>query len=159
MGATMPTTECVDDQEIEIQATFRHYPNNLESLTDYAELLDQPLYVQTHRSFCHGYKDATSHLSGNYATDPNYHHKLNRLIKAYDLTKYDQQTRVKGKHADGQTKPDRHSKFTDNFDSEKHNLGQNNPSSVHRQKKGVVIPLLSGVGSMSVVELIRRYLK
>lgn len=159
MGATMPTSECVDGQEIKIPATFRHYPNNLESLTDYAELLDQPMYAQTHRSFCHDYKDATSHLSGSYATDPNYHHKLNRLIETYDLTKYDQPTHLNGKQKPGSKKPDRHSKVTDNFGNVEHNENQNSPSSSHQKKKGVVIPLLSGVGSMSVVELIRRYLK
>ncbi|HWI49905.1 MAG TPA: LysM peptidoglycan-binding domain-containing protein, partial [Rummeliibacillus sp.] len=46
-------------------------------------------YQKTFKSKTKSYKEATKYLTGTYATDTNYHQKLNALIKQYHLTQYD----------------------------------------------------------------------
>lgn len=78
-----------------IQASFRKYPSTKESLEDYADLIKHgidgnlSIYKPTWKSETLTYKDATSHLSYSYATDPNYAKKLNSIIKHYHLTAFD----------------------------------------------------------------------
>lgn len=48
-----------------------------------------PLYQGAHRSAAGSYDVATAHLTGRYATDTSYAAKLNNLIVAYDLTRFD----------------------------------------------------------------------
>ena len=80
----------------QITAKFRKYPNYKASLEDYAELLQNGVswntkyYQKTFKSKTKSYKEATRYLTGTYATDTNYHQKLNALIKQYHLTEYDQ---------------------------------------------------------------------
>ena len=70
-----------------IQAGFRKYPSTKQSLEDYADLIkhgidgNPSIYKPTWKSEALSYKDATSHLSRSYATDPNYSKKLNSIIK------------------------------------------------------------------------------
>ena len=58
-----------------IQSGFRKYPSTKQSLEDYADLIkhgidgNPSIYKPTEAL---SYKDATSHLSRSYATDPNY---------------------------------------------------------------------------------------
>ena len=72
-----------------IQDSFRQYPSWKASLEDYAQLLQLPLYQGAHRSVAGSYDVATAHLTGRYATDTNYANKLNNLIVAYNLTRFD----------------------------------------------------------------------
>lgn len=78
-----------------IQAKFKKYDNYEESFNDYADLMkegisgDKNFYAGTWKSNTRTYKEATSFLTGKYATDIQYHKKLNELIETYDLTQYD----------------------------------------------------------------------
>lgn len=78
-----------------IQANFRKYPSYKESLEDYASVLrngtswDPLFYSGTWKSNTQSYQDATSHLTGRYATDSAYGTKLNGIIEKNNLTAYD----------------------------------------------------------------------
>ncbi|EGP4721161.1 MULTISPECIES: glucosaminidase domain-containing protein [Enterococcus] len=83
-------------QSYQIRAQFRKYPSYKESLEDYADLIKNGLtgnpdfYKPTWKSETKDYKEATKYLEGRYATDRQYSQKLNEIIEAYDLTKYDE---------------------------------------------------------------------
>src|SRR5699024_1437365 len=51
---------------------------------------DPQIYSGAWKSNTSSYKDATSYLTGLYATDTSYADKLNSVIDKYDLTKFDQ---------------------------------------------------------------------
>ncbi|UJF14632.1 LysM peptidoglycan-binding domain-containing protein [Jeotgalibaca sp. MA1X17-3] len=78
-----------------IQADFRKYPSYHESLEDYASLLrngtgwDPLFYDGVWKSNASSYQEATSYLTGRYATDSAYNSKLNKIIESNELTKYD----------------------------------------------------------------------
>lgn len=86
-----------------IQDHFRSYPNYKASLEDYADLLTQPIYAASKKSNAASYQEATKALTGLYATDKYYDQKLNALIEAYHLTKYDQDRKksLLEEHPDG----------------------------------------------------------
>lgn len=87
---TLPTHE--DDGQgnhYVVNAEFRSYPSWRASLEDYAAILEQPMYYGVKESRTSSYKEATVFLTGKYATDTLYYAKLNNLIEAYNLTKYD----------------------------------------------------------------------
>lgn len=76
-----------------ISASFRAYDNVRQSLDDYASLLSDSMdgfYAGTWKSNAATYADACDYLQGRYATDTSYSAKLQALIEAYDLTRYDQ---------------------------------------------------------------------
>lgn len=72
----------IDDQ-------FRAYNSWAESLDDYASLLSWDYYDGVHKTHAPTYQDATAYLTGRYATDTSYNHKLNEIIETYNLTQYD----------------------------------------------------------------------
>lgn len=78
-----------------VEAKFRKYETYKESLKDYAKLLkegitgDKDFYSGAWKSKTSKYQEATKFLTGKYATDTNYHKKLNDLIVTYELTEYD----------------------------------------------------------------------
>ncbi|CZQ97146.1 lysin motif [Trichococcus palustris] len=84
-----------DGSIIWIDAFFRLYPSYQESMVDYAEKLrtgvswDPNYYKGTWIENTTSYKDATLYLTGRYATDSSYYLKLNSIISAYSLTKFD----------------------------------------------------------------------
>lgn len=84
-----------DGSIVWIDAFFRLYPSYYESMIDYAEKLrngvswDSNYYKGTWKENTTSYKDATLYLTGRYATDSSYYIKLNAIISAYDLTKFD----------------------------------------------------------------------
>lgn len=149
MSTTLPTKENINGQELQINAAFRRYSTFKESLNDYAQVLNQPLYFSAHKSKCHHYKQATEAIGRVYATDPMYHQKLNQLIEKYDLTKYDQLIKQSPKQKTSKTELDRYE----------------NPQRVSQKirtkhhKKGIVLPIIGGIGSMSLLELVKRLLK
>jgi flagellum-specific peptidoglycan hydrolase FlgJ len=79
----------------QITAEFRKYPSYRESLTDYVDKMvngltwNSEFYSPTWKSNTTSYSDATSYLTGTYATDTRYGTKLNSLITNYNLTQYD----------------------------------------------------------------------
>lgn len=85
-----PTTEFVGIEAKSVRDAFRSYSSVKQSLEDYAKTLQQPLYEGVHRSKTSGYREATRALVGRYATDPRYDQKLNQLIDAYHLSRYDE---------------------------------------------------------------------
>ena len=84
-----------DGSIIWIDAFFRLYPSYYESMIDYAEKLrngvswDPNYYKGTWKENTTSYQDATLYLTGRYATDSSYYTKLNAIISAYDLNKFD----------------------------------------------------------------------
>ena len=79
------------------QAGFRVYENYEDSLTDYAKLIKEGIsgnsayYSGAWKTNAKTYQEATTFLTGRYATDTSYNQKLNGLIETYDLTKYDKE--------------------------------------------------------------------
>lgn len=80
-----------------VQANFRKYPSYKESLEDYADLMtkglewDANFYNGVSKKEASSYQEATKFLTGKYATDINYHNKLNGLIESYHLTLFDRE--------------------------------------------------------------------
>lgn len=148
-STTMPTQEHRMGCDLTEQHVFRKYPSVMESLQDYAMVLDQEIYEQVHKRHCLDYQTATRALNQKYATDPRYHQKLDHLIQAYDLTKYDQIPEKKEQFKNSQPI------------DEKHKVTAKQP--VRRQKttkrKGIIIPLIGGISSVGVVELFKRWVK
>ncbi|WP_367342285.1 glycoside hydrolase family 73 protein [Limosilactobacillus sp.] len=74
-----------------IKAAFRKYKDWQESLNDYANLLETEQFRMVHRHQAGDYQRALKALRGSYATDVHYDQKLAAIIKAFDLTSYDDQ--------------------------------------------------------------------
>ncbi|EHT1758439.1 CHAP domain-containing protein [Staphylococcus pseudintermedius] len=95
-SAHFKTLESDGKQLYEIDAAFRKYPDHKASLQDYADLIkggidgNPNIYEDVWKSHSSSYHDAASALVGTYATDPQYDQKLEALIEAYDLTRFDQ---------------------------------------------------------------------
>lgn len=95
-GVSLATGEWNAEHDFyQTNATFCKYPSMAASFQDYAQTLRQGItgdpnyYRGTWRQSTTSYRDATAWLQGRYATDPDYAAKLNRLIKNYQLNKYD----------------------------------------------------------------------
>lgn len=84
----MSTKEYVNGKWTSMNEPFRVYGSYYESLQDHANLL-RSYYQGAWKSQTSSYLDATSYLTGRYATDPSYGQKLNQLIQNYNLTQYD----------------------------------------------------------------------
>ncbi|MEG1502615.1 MAG: NlpC/P60 family protein [Enterococcus sp.] len=96
-GVTFQTLEQDEvGANYQISAEFRKYPSYKESLEDYAKLIkngisgNSDFYKAAWKNQTSSYEEATKHLQGRYATDKQYAEKLNAIIKAYDLTEFDQ---------------------------------------------------------------------
>lgn len=85
-----------------VEALFRQYPSYEESLEDYARLLKEGLignsefYKGTWKNETNNYQEATTFLTGKYATDIQYAQKLNQLIAVYQLTNHDEYSKEEG---------------------------------------------------------------
>ncbi|MBK0039224.1 MULTISPECIES: glucosaminidase domain-containing protein [unclassified Enterococcus] len=93
----LPTMEDNGRGELfEVQAAFRSYGSYRDSMADYVTLIrggikeNAEFYKEVWRSEAKNYLRATDALTGSYATDVTYNKKLNSLIAAYELTKYDE---------------------------------------------------------------------
>ncbi|MFL2146578.1 LysM peptidoglycan-binding domain-containing protein [Desemzia sp. FAM 24101] len=90
---------------VNIPQNFKKYPSYAESFQDNANLLkrgtswDSQFYAGAWVSNSSNVYEATAWLEGRYATDPTYAAKLNNLINAYDLTRFD----VKSSDSNGNT--------------------------------------------------------
>lgn len=149
-GVNLPTVENVEHQDINIVARFRHYPSLLSSIEDYAEVLSQDLYLNVHKSHAASYQKATQQLANVYATDPLYDQKLNKLIQAYNLDRYDNPTQktmkqphnLSANHSQKIVAPDRPQKTTKK----------------HRQSHPFIF-LLSGILIICLLEAVKHLKK
>ncbi|MEK1332369.1 LysM peptidoglycan-binding domain-containing protein [Limosilactobacillus fermentum] len=86
---TMSTREVINGQSVYVNAAFRAYANNSESVEDHGNFL----YSNSRYSHLLGdtsYTDVAQKLSQDgYATDPYYSSSLISLVKTYDLTQLD----------------------------------------------------------------------
>lgn len=105
-SVTMMTSE--QDQRghsYTVKAAFRQYKDWEESLEDYANVLETEQFRAVHRHEAGNYQNAIRALRGTYATDVHYDRKLTAIIKAFDLTKYDEEVEQAGKRPQ-YTKPE-----------------------------------------------------
>lgn len=91
-SVTMSTAEANESGSMyNTLAQFKSYPSAQASLTDYAKVLrggttwNPFLYQGAWRENAGSYMAATAIVAENYATDPNYADKLNKIIAEYDL--------------------------------------------------------------------------
>ncbi|WP_291292244.1 glucosaminidase domain-containing protein [Enterococcus sp.] len=92
----LPTNEYINGQWVVMNEPFRQYNSYWESFQDHANVLrstsfttGNPHYSGVWKSQTTSFYDATSYLTGRYATDPGYAQKLNWLIETYQLTRFD----------------------------------------------------------------------
>lgn len=92
----LPTSEYINGQWVVMNEPFRQYNSYWESFQDHANVLrgtsfatGTAHYSGTWKSQTTSFYDATSYLTGRYATDPSYGQKLNWLIETYQLTRFD----------------------------------------------------------------------
>lgn len=151
------TTEYQNGQRLTIRDNFRCYQSEIQALKDYAQTLTTPLYSGVHRKNAATYRQATHALQGRYATDPQYEQKLNHIIAAYRLTKYDdlsQQPSGARLTTHQSTLPK-----TDSGEEESAPATIHRPSRHHHRRQHVFSPLVSiigGAGSAGLIELVRR---
>ncbi|MEX2784724.1 glucosaminidase domain-containing protein [Streptococcus sp. H49] len=92
MGQSVTMATLEDDGSghyYQVDADFRSYGSQRESLQDYAQLLQKDIYKNVRKTSARSYQEATAALTGTYATDTAYGEKLNRIIETYGLTIYD----------------------------------------------------------------------
>ena len=87
-SVSLPTSEYEGGQWVNIDAQFRVYHNDAESIADHAELLASSGYY-TRAMADRAVPDAFANdLTGVYATDPDYGANLIALMKLYNLYQY-----------------------------------------------------------------------
>jgi flagellum-specific peptidoglycan hydrolase FlgJ len=88
-SVTMPTSEFEGGAWVTIDAPFRIYHNDAESIADHAELLaDSGYYTKAMANRANPNAFAND-LTGVYATDPSYGATLIGLMSRYNLYQYD----------------------------------------------------------------------
>jgi flagellum-specific peptidoglycan hydrolase FlgJ len=88
-SVNLPTSEFQGGQWVTIDAPFRVYHNDAESIADHAELLATSGYY-TRAMADRAVPDAFANdLTGVYATDPGYGANLIALMKLYNLYQFD----------------------------------------------------------------------
>jgi flagellum-specific peptidoglycan hydrolase FlgJ len=88
-SVSLPTSEYYSGQWVTIDAQFRVYNNDAESIADHAELLATSGYY-TRAMADRTVPDAFANdLTGVYATDPDYGANLIALMKLYNLYRFD----------------------------------------------------------------------
>lgn len=90
-SVTIPTYEYYGGRYVQINDAFRAYPSNYESIVDHGRFLKE----NSRYSNLIGQKDyqTVTRLirQDGYATDPQYTNTLNRVIRQYNLTAWDQE--------------------------------------------------------------------
>jgi flagellum-specific peptidoglycan hydrolase FlgJ len=100
-SVSLPTSEFQGGQWVSIDAQFRVYHNDAESIADHAELLATSGYY-TRAMADRGVPDAFANdLTGVYATDPEYGANLIALMRLYNLYQFD----AAASHATGPSAP------------------------------------------------------
>ena len=96
-SVSLPTSEFQGGRWVSIDAQFRVYHNDAESIADHAELLATSGYY-TRAMADRGVPDAFANdLTGVYATDPEYGANLIALMRLYNLYQFD----AAGSHGGG----------------------------------------------------------
>lgn len=94
---TVQTTEYVKGKAVKVNATFRAYNNWGESVADHSALIvngvswNRNLYSKVLGAS--GKVAAREIAAAGYATDPNYAAKLIQIMDAYDLYRYDEESK------------------------------------------------------------------
>jgi flagellum-specific peptidoglycan hydrolase FlgJ len=87
-SVTVPTREVYNGRSVTVEASFRAYHNDLESLRDHAHLLSTSGYYTHAMSLRNDPNAFANALTGVYATDPNYGSSLVSLMQRYDLYRF-----------------------------------------------------------------------
>lgn len=148
-GVCTPTLEQAGGQLCSINANFRVYQNVQSALEDYGHIMQSDLYNGCHRSETNNYREVTANLKGKYATDADYDHKLNLLIKHYHLDAFDQNAK----------KPSHPQRI---LATAKKTSSYKVKPAVTKHKDHPVQwqwPLAGGAGSLGILEIVRRLLK
>jgi flagellum-specific peptidoglycan hydrolase FlgJ len=88
-SVALPTSEYTGGRWVTIEAQFRVYHNDAESIADHAELLATSGYY-TRAMADRAVPDAfANNLTGVYATDPDYGGNLIALMKLYNLYRFE----------------------------------------------------------------------
>lgn len=93
----MSTQEYSGESAYTTNAGFRKYDSYEQSLQDNADIVSGDYYSGAWKSNTNSYQEATSYLTGRYATASDYNTKLNAIIEANNLTRFDvpgEQTKV-----------------------------------------------------------------
>lgn len=155
-ATSQPTTEYLGGQRLTIQDNFRCYQSDVQALRDYAQTLTAPLYRNVHRQNAVTYRQATHALQGRYATDPQYEQKLNHIIAAYRLTKYDHSS-PKSHHGQPTVhQPTIHTSTSGDETVTDDSLHR--PTQHHRQRHAFspLASIIGGAGSAGLIEIVRR---
>ncbi len=87
-SVSLPTSEFLGGHWVTVDAAFRVYHNDAESIADHAELLATSVYY-TRAMADRAVPDAFANdLTGVYATDPHYGGNLIDLMKLYNLYRF-----------------------------------------------------------------------
>lgn len=99
-GFTATTSEYYDGHYVQIQDSFRSYPNAASAVVGYYDFLrDTKRYCKALNNY--DYRDAVDKLihttdGAPYATDPNYISKVISIIEQYNLTEWDSRPATDG---------------------------------------------------------------
>jgi flagellum-specific peptidoglycan hydrolase FlgJ/LysM repeat protein len=86
---TVPTKEFLNGKWVTVNAAFRRYHSDAESIADHAKLLAESGYYRKAMGDKGNANRFADDLTGVYATDPNYGQLLKTIMKENDLYKYD----------------------------------------------------------------------
>lgn len=91
-GATvrMPTREVVNGYSLSVWADFRAYPSFVESIADHGQFLSVNSRYHNVLGERDAWQAAQKLQSDGYATDPAYADELMQIIRANNLTRWDQ---------------------------------------------------------------------
>lgn len=86
----MRTREVINGREVYVNAQFRKYNSAAESFADHAQFfIRNPRYATAMRHTNDPWRFAAEIHKAGYATDPNYTQLLHRIMRQYDLTRFD----------------------------------------------------------------------
>lgn len=90
LGASIniETSEYIDGKTVKMISPFRAYPSTRASVIDHAEFLCKPRY-DTVRAAKTPAEACDAIQAAGYATGPDYGAHLHRLIRTYELDRYD----------------------------------------------------------------------
>ncbi|MGQ9898520.1 MAG: LysM peptidoglycan-binding domain-containing protein [Acidobacteriota bacterium] len=89
-SVTMRTREVINGREVYVNAQFRRYNSAAESFTDHGQFfIRNSRYATAMQHTNDAFRFAAEIHRAGYATDPNYTNLLHRLIREYDLTRFD----------------------------------------------------------------------
>jgi flagellum-specific peptidoglycan hydrolase FlgJ len=103
-SVTMPTQEFENGHYVTVNAAFRKYHNDAESIEDHAKLLATSSYYKKAMADKGNPNKFADDLTGVYATDPNYGKQLQQIMKQYNLYQYDD-PKLAGGTKSGGTEP------------------------------------------------------